>query len=269
MAGAVPEERVTLPIATQTWRDMTFLHWPFEPELLQGRIPAGTTLDLWDGAAWVGLTPFVMQDLRVGGFPSPVPRLRFPETNLRTYIRGPDGRDGIWFLSLEAGSLLTTVAASLAFGVPYRWARMRVERQGKRVTYQSTRRCGARAGHRIEVTTGDQLDAGELDHWLTGRWRAWTTIAGRLADVPVEHEPWTLLGGTAVVEESLLAAAGLPPPSAPALVHASPGVDARLGRPRFRWTAHEHLVLDARAGLRRRPILPPKAVVPRVPPRPR
>src|SRR5919202_1933481 len=124
MAGAVPEERVALPVATQTWKDMTFLHWPFDPEVLEGRIPAGTTLDLWDGAAWVGLTPFVMQDLRVGGFPSPMPGLTFPETNLRTYVRGPDGRDGIWFLSLEADSLFTTVAASVAFGVPYRWSRM-------------------------------------------------------------------------------------------------------------------------------------------------
>ena len=36
-----------------------------------------------------------------------------------TFVRGPDGRDGLWFFSLEADSLGTVVGASTAYGVPY------------------------------------------------------------------------------------------------------------------------------------------------------
>jgi hypothetical protein len=37
-----------------------------------------------------------------------------------------------------------------------------------------------------------EAQLGERDHFLTGRWRAFSTIAGRLAHVPVEHQPWPL-----------------------------------------------------------------------------
>lgn len=37
----------------------------------------------------------------------------FPETNLRTYVLGPDGRPGIWFWSLDATSPSAVAAARL------------------------------------------------------------------------------------------------------------------------------------------------------------
>jgi uncharacterized protein len=73
----------------------------------------------------------------------------------------------------------------------------------------------------------------ELDHWLTGRSRAYSTIAGRLVTAPVQHQPWDLWEATVVeLEQSLLTAAGLPDPDDDPLVQFSPGVDVRLGAPR-------------------------------------
>ena len=43
--------------------------------------------------------------------PRPVDATSTPETNLRTYVQGPDGRDGVWCLSLDIGS--ATLAAVL------------------------------------------------------------------------------------------------------------------------------------------------------------
>ena len=87
------------------------------------------------------------------------------------------------------------------------------------------------------VEPGEAFEAGELsdfDHWLTGRWRGWARVAGRLAEVPVEHQPWPLWRADVVqLEESLLQSVGLPSPSDPPVVHYSPGVDARLGLPRL------------------------------------
>jgi uncharacterized protein YqjF (DUF2071 family) len=51
--------------------------------------------------------------------------------------------------------------------------------------------------------------------------------------VPVEHQPWSLVHGNVDhVDETLLAWAGLPRPSAAPLTHLSDGVDARFGWPR-------------------------------------
>ncbi|MBV9285252.1 MAG: DUF2071 domain-containing protein [Acidimicrobiia bacterium] len=42
------------------------------------------------------------------------------ETNLRTHVTGPDGRDGIFFFALEAASLPTVRGPRLP-GVPHNW----------------------------------------------------------------------------------------------------------------------------------------------------
>ena len=70
--------------------------------------------------------------------------------------------------------------------------------------------------------------------WLTGRWRAWTRVAGRFATVPAEHEPWPLVAAELVeLEENVVTASGLPAPAERPVVHFSPGVSVRLGFPQF------------------------------------
>jgi uncharacterized protein YqjF (DUF2071 family) len=71
-----------------------------------------------------------------------------------------------------------------------------------------------------------------LDHWLTGRWRAYSGVAGQLVTVPVQHQPWPLWDASLVnLEQPLLTAAGLPEPEDAPLLQYSPGVDVRLGTP--------------------------------------
>lgn len=240
MAGREPEERVRYPVSLQEWRMMTFLHWRYEPEVLRRFVPPPFELDTWEDEGWVSLTPFRMTNFRLNGLPAVEPLSTFPETNLRTYVRDPEGKDGLWFLSLEADSLMTVVAASVVYGVPYRWAQMAVEEQvGEDITvrYRSHRRWGRSATHDIVIRPGEPADTvGERDHWLSGRWRAHTRIAGRPATVPVEHEPWPLWTASVVrLEQTILTAFGLPEPSAAPLVHYSPGVNVRLGAPQLRW----------------------------------
>ena len=152
---------------------------------------------------------------------------------MRTYVRGPDGQDGLWFFSLEDGSVPTVLGASSLYGVPYQYEDMS-EEEGDVVRYRSQRRDRPSVGHDISIEPGGPCRApSELDHWLTGRWRAYSTIAGRLATVPVQHQPWDLWEATVVkLEQSLLAAAGLPGPVDEPLVQYSPGVDVALGVPR-------------------------------------
>jgi hypothetical protein len=233
LAGRLPEERVDNPVTYQRWGSLTFLHWRFDPGVIQRRLPAGFQVDTFDGAAWVSMTPFFMT-FRVSGLP-PIPGMRaFPETNVRTYVRGPGGEDGIWFFSLEASSLPLVLSARTLYGVPYRWAAMSVD-VGTTVRYQSRRRLGPPAGHDITIRPGDRCGGTDLDHWLSGRWRGWTRVAGQACSVPAAHPPWQLCEASVVhLEESLLRVNGLDRPDEPPLVRYSEGTDARLGWPRRR-----------------------------------
>ena len=95
----------------QTWRWLSFLHWSYQPEVLQRLLPDGLRPHTFDGRAWVGLTPFLLQDQRTPAAPALPWFTSFPETNLRTYVVGPDGREGLWFFSLDAARLEPVLAA--------------------------------------------------------------------------------------------------------------------------------------------------------------
>ena len=231
MSGRRPEDTVRVPASRQEWSAMTFLHWPVEPGAVQAHLPEGLEPDTWEGSSWVSLTPFLMVDFRLATLP-PLGRLStFPETNLRTYARDRTGRDGLWFLSLEADSLPTVLAASTVYGVPYRYAEMSVEREDT-VRYRSRRRDDPGVGHDIEVRPGAARPSSPFEDWLTGRWRAYTTVAGRLAVASVQHEPWPLHDVEVLrLEESLLASVGLPAPDREPLAQYSPGVSVKRGPP--------------------------------------
>lgn len=105
MVSLAAEQRVRLPALEGGWLTQTFVHWPFRPDQVQRLLPEGLTADGYEGAAWVSFTPFLMADVRPAVLPGAMPGLpTFPETNLRTYVRRPDGRDGLWFLSIEVGN---------------------------------------------------------------------------------------------------------------------------------------------------------------------
>lgn len=235
MAGNRPEERVRLPFVLQDWHAVSFLHWRCDPDDVARLLPPGLTPDVLDGSAWVGVTPFEVRRFRAPMLP-PVPGLSdFPETNLRTYVRGPDGQDALWFLSLDAGSLPTVAGARIGIGAPYCWGDYSVERADGLVRYEGRRRHGRPvAEYRIEVqpTSPPRADTDDLVARLVGRWRAFTHHLGRLWVVPVEHEPWPVQEAEVLrCDQSLADAVGLPDLGPPEMVHFAEAVHARLGIP--------------------------------------
>jgi uncharacterized protein YqjF (DUF2071 family) len=217
------------------WSTMTFLHWPYRPSVVQRLLPRGLEVESVGGQAWVGLLPFQMRGVRIPGVPAAPWLSHFPETNVRTYVRGPDGQSAIWFFSLEAARLPAVLAARVSYWLRYFWADMSVDRDGQRVRYESRRRWPGPSGAacRAVVEVGGPFGAdelGELDHFLTARYVLYTVIAGRLVYAHAEHPPWLLTRARVVdLEESLVQAAGLPAPQGQPLVHHSPGVPVRIG----------------------------------------
>ncbi len=235
-----PPHRVARPVMYQRWDSLTAIHWAVDPGAVQRSLPDRLTVDTHDGRAYVGLIPFMMEDIRPPGIPKGVPWIgTFPETNIRTYVRGPDGTPGVWFQSLDITRLAAVVVARGWYRLPYMWARMRVEREGTRMRYRGRRRwpgpCGA--GSVVEVEVGEPIPPGEvtgLEHFLSARWGlfAWSRPRG-LVYAPVEHPRWPLHRARLVsLQEDLVAAAGLARPDDQPHVAWSPGVDVRIGLPR-------------------------------------
>jgi uncharacterized protein len=247
MVSVTTEQHVPVPLMRASWDTMTFVHWRIEPERVQSLLPEGLEADVHDGSAWVGLTPFVMASMRPMGVPD-LPggfsrlggkkalrlthRTSTPETNLRTYVRGPDDRDGLWFLTIDVGHAVLAAALRAAVGAPYHKARLSVERRGDTVTYTGSR-SGAPEFYRLQVQPGDKIVPSNLETWLTGRWRAYTSHLGRLMVTPVEHEPWPLRQASLQsLEQNLTDSLDLHNLSEPSLVHFSDGVQkVRIGRP--------------------------------------
>ena len=51
---------VRSPVMEMEWNRLTFLHWAYEPDVVQALLPEGLEVDTFDDAAWVSLVPFVM-----------------------------------------------------------------------------------------------------------------------------------------------------------------------------------------------------------------
>ncbi len=179
------------------WYDLLFMHWPVPPDALRGFIPDALSVDTFGGEAWLGVVPFEMSQVRPRGVPS-VPWLsRFPELNLRTYVKDADGKAGVWFFSLDAHNPVAVRLARWSFSLPYFDADMTCEADGDAVRYRSRRTHRGVPGASFEGTyqpTGAVLDRSEeIEHFLTERYCLYS--ANRRGDVfrgDIHHEPWPL-----------------------------------------------------------------------------
>lgn len=227
--------QVTFPVMYHSWSHVTFMHWRYPTAVVQSLLPEGLTAEEFDGMAWVGLTPLLMDDVRAPGLPTLPWLSRFPETNVRTYVRDAQGRSGVWFLSLDAALVPAVLGGRIGYRLPYYWSDMSVRVQARRRAYRCRRRWpgpgGARCDADVELgapLAGPERD--ELADFLIERYRLFSVIAGRPAKAEVEHRPWPLHHARLInLEQELLPAAKLPAPDHDPIVHASPGVRVKVG----------------------------------------
>jgi uncharacterized protein len=225
-------------VMRQKWRQLLFLHWAVDPDSLRRLLPSGLELDLFDGAAYVGLVPFTMHGVRPIGLPPVKGLSAFHETNVRTYVHF-EGRDpGVWFFSLDAANRIAVRVARRLFHLPYYDARMFLEREGfpssvasSAILYGGVRRWPgfASASYLVRAQPAGPVEparAGTLEHFLVERYVLYAEHQGRLYQGRVRHPPYPLQPALApTIDENLIAAAGVSrPPTAP-LAHFAAGVD--------------------------------------------
>ncbi|MEY4079741.1 MAG: hypothetical protein RL430_171 [Actinomycetota bacterium] len=226
---------VGFAVMKQEWRELAYIHFDYDPDVVQALLPPGLEVDTWGGRAWVGLIPFSMRRISFP-FTPPVPWLgSFPEINVRTYVIR-DGVPGVWFFSLDVNRLLPAFVARLTYRLPYCWGSASNVLVGDSLVTDVRRRWPA--GHataRIEVSVGETItDPTPFEHFLTARWGLYSRAGGKkLRYAPVDHPRWELHRASVMrLEENLFAAAGLPSPSGEPHCMYSSGVPVRIGLPR-------------------------------------
>jgi uncharacterized protein len=207
-----PNDRVVM---RQTWQSLLFLHWRIAPEAIQALLPPGLTVDTFDGAAYIGLIPFTMRDVRPVWSPS-VPGLsHFHEVNVRTYVHRDGQNPGVWFFSLDAANSIAVRIARALWHLPYHFARMNLQRDGGTVRYSSERLWPAPTPGNCEIHwqptgTPQAAEPGTLDFFLAERYLLYAFARQKLHCGQVYHTPYPLQSATLThLDESLVSAAGL------------------------------------------------------------
>jgi uncharacterized protein len=186
-------------IMGQTWEDLLFAHWRVPVDEVRQHVPEGLEVDVHDGSAWLGITPFRLTGLRARGT-LPIPYVSsFLELNVRTYVRAED-KPGIWFFSLDASSRVAVEVARRTYKLPYFHARMSATKRGEWTDYECSRidEAGRVFSGRYRPN-GSVVNAepGSLEWFLTERYCLYTTT-GERADI--HHALWDLQPAEAEIE---------------------------------------------------------------------
>ena len=228
----------------QNWRQLLFLHWVVDPDLVQHTLPHGLKVDTFEGQTYIGLVPFFMCGVRPR-FLTSVPYLsNFMEVNVRTYVYDQQGTPGVWFYSLDANQLLAVHLARYFFKLPYFHAQMHATAMtpwGLRasdhipINYHTWRRGTPEmtASRFVYQSTGEKVTAppNTLEFFLVERYVLFATPRPRqLATGRVYHSPYPIFKATVTAwDDQLVQLAGFEslhrPPDH---ILVSPGVDVQI-----------------------------------------
>jgi uncharacterized protein YqjF (DUF2071 family) len=165
------------------------------PELLENRVPRGTSLDFEDGKLFVSLVGFMFLDTRVLGIPVPF-HINFEEVNLRFYVKretATETRRGVCFIKEIVPRYAIATVARVLYGEPYECWRMNHTKTETEVGY------GWQKGDSVnEIKVEIDKDLGvpaENSHGefiIEHYWGYTRRGAARCDEYKVEHPKWEL-----------------------------------------------------------------------------
>lgn len=210
----------------QEWHDLLFAHWQVDAEHLRRLVPQPLELDLYNGEAWIAVTPMYISGLTMRGMPEVPGMSRFLELNVRTYARHDD-IPGVFFFSLDAENFSAVLGARAGYLLPYLHATMSSRRERHRVHFRSSRR-HRRFTAEFDATYAPISDPlpppdGTREQFLTNRYCLYTVgRGGRVYRGHIHHAPWPLQNAEAEIRRNTMAqAAGIELPDTQPLLHFS------------------------------------------------
>ena len=222
-------------LLSQSWDDLLFAHFAMDPPTLRRLVPDALTLDLYDGVAWLTISPFCTSHMRPSGIP-PLPGISFfPQLNLRTYVT-MQGKPGLFYFSADAANLSAVWSARVFFRMQYWHAAIQVSgatiqarnSQERTIHFRSSRLHGPAAVNGpakfdvIYSPEGEPARArqGSLDEFLTERYCAYSWNRRKYYRTEVHHQPWPLQpAGVEIRANSIADPFGLALPPKPDVCH--------------------------------------------------
>ncbi len=192
------------PALTARWTNLAILTYRAPEELLRGYLHPALELDRWEGHTHVSLVAFDFEDTRVLGLRIPG-FVRFPEVNLRTYVRHGDRR-GVVFIRELVPSPVVALVARLWYNEPYRAVPITsdVARTSEAVVVRRAWRTAHRE-HRVELSASRAShvppETGVEHHFKEHAWGFGRTRRGRLLRYQVEHPVWAVHDVQALVAD--------------------------------------------------------------------
>ena len=188
------------PFLEAEWRHLALFNYEVPPELLEPLVPAGTTLDAWEGKTLLSVVGFMFLDTRIAGVPVPL-HASFEEVNLRFYVKrelGGEVRRAVSFIKEFVPKPAVSVLARLFYNEPYSTARMGHEHMlvdeeaAARSLAYSWRKRGWES--RMELTIDGPLEEmapGSEEEFVAEHYWGYTQQRdGGTLEYEVEHPPW-------------------------------------------------------------------------------
>ena len=183
---------------TSEWRDLIMANYEVDPALLEGRVPAGTELDLHEGRCFISLVGFMFLNTRVLGIPIPY-HVNFEEVNLRFYVKRElegETRRGVVFVKEIVPRWAIAWVARTLYGEPYEMWDMYNERSQHRIYYEWTQ---DEYGHEwfaneLSVEFGENLgvpvEGSHCEFIIEHYWGYTRRGSNRTDEYKVEHPKW-------------------------------------------------------------------------------
>ena len=217
---------------TLRWNDLLFAHWPIPAAQVAAQLPEGIDVDTFQGSAWLGVVPFWLERIKMRGVPAIPGVRRFPDLNVRTYVRDRyTGSPGIYCFSIDASNLFAVLFARVYFDLPYYWAEMRMEQRTEReFAFYSRRRFSGRpvvfkASYRGLGPSPRTAEprAGSFEYFMTERSALFgVNRQGQAMRSNLHYIPWPLEEAEAEIERNDLGVAtGFSLPNAAPVLHYS------------------------------------------------
>ncbi len=196
------------------------LNYPVDPKILEPLVPAGTTLDAFQGRSYVSVVGFLFLDTRVRGWAIPFHR-DFEEVNLRFYVRRGDRRGVVFVKELVPRRAIAWVARNV-YGENYEAVPMRHTLSPLRYAWKYRKRWMS-----MELTPDGPfhpLVPGSEAEFIAEHYWGYAGGPGRpTTEYRVEHPPWRVatasraaldVDAAAVYGERFAEALSRPPASA-------------------------------------------------------
>jgi uncharacterized protein YqjF (DUF2071 family) len=190
--ATMTQQRVFL---TAEWNHLVMLNYAVDSALLQPHLPAGTTLDAFDGKTYVSIVGFEFNRTRLSGISVPF-HGSFEEVNLRFYVRRGEKR-GVAFIRELVPKYAVAAVARFAYGERYSCVPMshRVHYRLDRDVVEAEYSWGSDAhGCTMRVETKGEAflpEADSLSQFITEHyWGYASQRYGATTEYEVQHPQW-------------------------------------------------------------------------------